>query len=53
MKALIQALEYVGAEIADICVAIRRGRAEVGRPVKSLVDVEVVGGRVRIIGRSL
>jgi adenine phosphoribosyltransferase len=53
MKALIQALEYVGADIADICVAIQRGRVEVGRPVKSLVNIEVVGGRVRIVGRSL
>jgi adenine phosphoribosyltransferase len=53
MKALIRALEQVGADIADICVAIRRGKAELGRPVKSLVDIEVVGGRVRILGRSL
>jgi adenine phosphoribosyltransferase len=53
LRALIQALEYVGADIADICVAIRRGGAEVGRPVKSLVDIEVVGGRVHIVGRSL
>jgi len=53
MKALIQALGFVGADIADICVAIRRGKADVGRPVKSLVDVEVIGGRVHIVGRSL
>ena len=53
MKALIQGLTYVGADIADICVAIRRGRADVGRPVKSLVDVEVVGGKVHIVGRAL
>jgi len=53
MRALIQALEYVGADIADICVAIRRGRPDTGRPVKSLVDIEVVGGRVHIVGRSL
>ncbi|HVP25206.1 MAG TPA: hypoxanthine/guanine phosphoribosyltransferase [Methanomicrobiales archaeon] len=53
MLALIQALEHVGAEIADICVAIRRGKADVGRPVKSLVDIEVARGKVRIVGRSL
>jgi adenine phosphoribosyltransferase len=53
MRALIQALEHTGADIADICVAIRRGKADVGRPVKSLVDVEVVSGRVHIVGRSL
>ena len=53
MRALIQALEYTGADIADICVAIRRGRADVGRPFKSLVDIEVINSRVHIIGRSL
>jgi adenine phosphoribosyltransferase len=53
LRALIQALEHVGADIADICVAIRRGSSDVGRPVKSLVDIEVTGGRVRIVGRSL
>ena len=51
--ALIQAPGHTGADIADIRVAIRRGRAGVGRPVKSLVDIEVVGGKVRIVGRSL
>jgi len=53
LKALIQGLGQTGAEIADICVAIRRGKVDVGRPVKSLVDIEVVGGKVRIVGRSL
>ena len=53
LKALIHALEHAGADVADICVAIRRERAEVGRPVKSLVDIEVVGGKVGIVGRSL
>jgi len=53
MKALIRGLDQVGADIADICVAIRRGKQDVGRPVKALVDIEVVGGKVRIVGRSL
>jgi adenine phosphoribosyltransferase len=53
MKALIRGLDQVGAEIADICVAIRRGKQDVGRPVKALVDIEVVGGKVHIVGRSL
>ena len=53
MRALIQALGHTGAEIADICVAIRRGNQDVGRPFKALVDIEVVGGKVRIVGRSL
>ncbi len=53
LRALVQALGHAGAEVADICVAIRRGHADIGRPVKSLVDIEVVGGRVRIVGRSL
>jgi adenine phosphoribosyltransferase len=53
MRALIQALEYTGADIADICVAIRRGKPDIGRPFQSLVDIEVMNGRVRILGRSL
>jgi adenine phosphoribosyltransferase len=53
LRALIQALENAGADIADICVATRRARAGVGRPVKSPGVVEVAGGRVRIVGRSL
>jgi adenine phosphoribosyltransferase len=53
LSALIQALDYIGADIADICVAIRRGNPEVGRPFKHLVDIEVVKGQVRIVGRAL
>jgi len=53
MKALREAREYAGADIADLCIAIRRGKAAMPGPVKSLVDVEVVGGKVRIVGRSL
>lgn len=53
LRALIQALEYIGADIADICVAIRRGNPDVGRPFKHLVDIEVVNGKVHIVGRAL
>jgi len=53
MKALIQGLGYIGADIADICVAIRRGNPDVGMPVKHLVDVEVVQGKVHVVGRAL
>jgi adenine phosphoribosyltransferase len=49
LKALIGALEVVGAEIADICVAIQRGTPEIGRPYKALVRVEVSPSRVRIL----
>jgi adenine phosphoribosyltransferase len=53
LRALVQALEYVGADIADICVVICRGSPKVGRPFKSLLDIEVKNARVRIVGRSL
>jgi adenine phosphoribosyltransferase len=53
LRALIQALDSIGADIADICVAIRRGNPEVGRPFRHLVDIEVVNGKVHIVGRAL
>jgi adenine phosphoribosyltransferase len=49
MRALVGALQYAGAEIADICVAIQRGEPEVGCPYKALVRVEVSPTRVRIL----
>lgn len=49
MRALIGALEYAGAEIVDICVALQRGEPDVGRPYKALVRVEVSPSRVRIL----
>ncbi|CCJ35465.1 purine phosphoribosyltransferase family protein [Methanoculleus bourgensis] len=49
LRALISALGQVGAEIADICVVISRGDADIGRPLKTLVRVDVSGGRVRVV----
>jgi adenine phosphoribosyltransferase len=49
MKALVGALEYAGAEIVDICVALQRGEPDIGRPYKALVRVEVSSTQVRIL----
>src|SRR5690554_5005755 len=49
LRALISAIGQVGAEIADICVVISRGDADIGRPLKTLVRVDVSGGRVRVV----
>jgi adenine phosphoribosyltransferase len=49
-RALLAALDKTGAEVADICFAIRRGNAEIGRPYKVLVTVEVTD-RVRVVDR--
>lgn len=51
MNALIGALDVAGAEIVDICVAIRRGSPKVARPCKALVEVEVTESGVRILDR--
>ncbi len=49
MRAVIGALDHVGAEIADICVVITRGDEDIGRPFKSLVKVEVSESQVRVV----
>ncbi len=49
-RALLAALDRVGAEVADVCFAIRRGNADIGRPYKALVTVEVTD-RVQVIDR--
>ncbi|HUU75090.1 MAG TPA: hypoxanthine/guanine phosphoribosyltransferase [Methanoregulaceae archaeon] len=49
-RALLKALEIAGAEVADICFAIRRGNADIGRPYKALVTIDVTD-RVQIIDR--
>lgn len=51
-RALLNALEIAGAEVADICFAIQRGEADIGRPFKSLVTIEVTD-RVQVIDRYL
>jgi adenine phosphoribosyltransferase len=50
IRALLGAIDKVGAEVADICVAIRRGNPDIGRPFKVLVTIEVTD-RVQIIDR--
>ena len=49
-RALLAALDKTGADVADICFAIRRGYADIGRPYKVLVTVEVTD-RVRVVDR--
>jgi adenine phosphoribosyltransferase len=49
-RALLAAIDRVGADVADICFAIRRGNPEIGRPYKALVSVEVTE-RVQVIER--
>jgi adenine phosphoribosyltransferase len=53
MRAIITALEQVGAEIADICVVITRGDEDIGRPFKTLVKVEVSPSQVRVVDTAL
>ncbi len=52
MRALLAALEIAGAEVADICFAIRRGEPDIGRPYKSLVQIEV-DERVHVVRKNL
>lgn len=52
MKALLAALEIAGAEVVDICFAIQRGEPEIGRPYKSLVQIEV-DDHVHVVKRFL
>ncbi|MCU0632891.1 MAG: hypoxanthine/guanine phosphoribosyltransferase [Methanolinea sp.] len=49
-RALLWALDQVGAEVKDICFVIRRGSPDIGRPYKTLVSVEVTD-RVRVVDR--
>ena len=49
-RALLAALDKTGADVVDICFAIRRGNADIGRPYKVLVTVEVTD-RVRVVDR--
>ena len=47
-RALLAALDKTGADVADICFAIQRGNADIGRPYKVLVTVEVTD-RVHVV----
>jgi adenine phosphoribosyltransferase len=50
MRALLAALSHAGAEVADVCIAIRRGEADIGRPFTALVTVKVTD-RVQVVDR--
>lgn len=52
MRALLQALAIAGAEVHDVCFAIRRGDPDIGRPYKSLVKI-VVDEKVHVVERYL
>lgn len=52
MRALLQALAIAGAEVVDVCFAIQRGSPDIGRPYKSLVQVEV-DDKVHVVKRYL
>ncbi|MDD4255766.1 MAG: hypoxanthine/guanine phosphoribosyltransferase [Methanofollis sp.] len=41
LKAVLAALESAGAEIADICIVIRRGNPSLDRPFTTLVTIDV------------
>jgi len=49
LKAVIADLERAGAEVVDICVVIRRGDPDVGRPVRTLVGIEVDENGVHVV----
>jgi adenine phosphoribosyltransferase len=51
-RALLTGLAQAGAKVTDICFAICRGDADIGRPYKYLVRVEV-SGRVHVVERHL
>jgi adenine phosphoribosyltransferase len=52
MRALLKALEIAGADVVDVCIAIQRGRPDIGRPYKSLVRIEVTE-KVHVVERYL
>ncbi|MDD1675083.1 MAG: purine phosphoribosyltransferase family protein [Methanomicrobiales archaeon] len=49
MRALVGALDFAGAEIADIGLVLQRGTPDIGRPYKSLVRVDVSPSRVLVL----
>ena len=57
MRAVVEALDDIGAEIADIVIAIRKVGGEdalagIDHPVQTLLDIEVGDGEVRIVSES-
>ena len=57
MRAIVEALDDIGAEIADIVIAIRKVGGEdalagIDHPIQTLLDIEVGDGEVRIVSES-
>ena len=57
MRAIVEALDDIGADIADIVIAIRKVGGEdalagIDHPVRTLLDIEVGDGEVRIVSES-
>jgi len=57
MRAIVQALDDIGADIVDIVVAIRKvggedALARIDYPVETLIDIEVGDGGVTIVSES-
>jgi adenine phosphoribosyltransferase len=57
MRAIVQALDDIGCEIVDIVIAIRKVGSEsalaaIDHPVKTLIDIEVSDGEVRIVDEN-
>jgi len=57
MRAIVQALDDIGADIVDIVVAIRKVGGEdalagIDHPVQTLIDIEVGDGEVEIVSGS-
>jgi len=57
MRAIVQALDDIGADIVDIVVAIRKVGGEdalagIDYPVETLIDIEVGDGEVTIVSES-
>ncbi len=51
MRAVLSALAAIEVEVVDVCVAIKRGDPDIGRPYKYLVEIEVTDC-VRVIGHG-
>ncbi len=52
MRALLKALEIAGADVVDVCIAVKRGNPDIGRPYKSLVRIDVTE-KVHVVERYL
>jgi len=57
MRAIVEAVDDIGAEIADIVIAIRKVGGEdalagIDHPIQTLLDIEVGDGEVRIVSES-